>query len=377
MKILITGSDGYVGWPLIITLAKKYNHKKVKIVGIDNLLRRRLVGKVGAHSAVKISSFDERKKFLKKLNKNVSMQKLDASDYKKINNLVKKYKFDYIINLAAQPSAPYSFLGINETNFTQNNNNQILRNFIWSINNNNLSKKCKLVHTTTTGVYGFPKIKIPEGFLKKGREKYPFGFMAGSWYHMSKCNDVNNLFLSNRVFKTQYHDFRTAIVIGLNYDAYDASDKLNYNTRFDYDYYFGVVVNRFISMALKKQDLTIYGKGLQKKPFISLNDCVKSLVNFINLKNAKKFEVYNQYTHMVSIKEISKLILKSKLVSKNVKFKNIKNPRIENETHKMRMENKNFTKILKSKAEPLRDTIFKTISLLKVNKAKFKTKFGK
>jgi hypothetical protein len=60
-----------------------------------------------------------------------------------------------------------------------------------------------------------------------------------------------------------------------------------------------------------------------------------------------------------------------------VKFKNIKNPRIENETHKMRMENKNFTKILKSKAEPLRDTIFKTISLLKVNKAKFKTKFGK
>ncbi len=377
MKILITGSDGYVGWPLIITLAKKYNHKKVKIVGIDNLLRRRLVGKVGAHSAVKISSFDERKKFLKKLNKNVSMQKLDASDYKKINNLVKKYKFDYIINLAAQPSAPYSFLGINETNFTQNNNNQILRNFIWSINNNNLSKKCKLVHTTTTGVYGFPKIKIPEGFLKKGREKYPFGFMAGSWYHMSKCNDVNNLFLSNRVFKTQYHDFRTAIVIGLNYDAYDTSDKLNYNTRFDYDYYFGVVVNRFISMALKKQDLTIYGKGLQKKPFISLNDCVKSLVNFINLKNAKKFEVYNQYTHMVSIKEISKLILKSKLVSKNVKFKNIKNPRIENETHKMRMENKNFTKILKSKAEPLRDTIFKTISLLKVNKAKFKTKFGK
>ncbi len=377
MKILITGSDGYVGWPLIITLAKKYNHKKVKIVGIDNLLRRRLVGKVGAHSAVKITSFDERKKFLKKLNKNVSMQKLDASDYKKINNLVKKYKFDYIINLAAQPSAPYSFLGINETNFTQNNNNQILRNFIWSINNNNLSKKCKLVHTTTTGVYGFPKIKIPEGFLKKGREKYPFGFMAGSWYHMSKCNDVNNLFLSNRVFKTQYHDFRTAIVIGLNYDAYDASDKLNYNTRFDYDYYFGVVVNRFISMALKKQDLTIYGKGLQKKPFISLNDCVKSLVNFINLKNAKKFEVYNQYTHMVSIKEISKLILKSKLVSKNVKFKNIKNPRIENETHKMRMENKNFTKILKSKAEPLRDTIFKTISLLKVNKAKFKTKFGK
>ena len=377
MKILITGADGYVGWPLMITLAKKYNKQKVKIIGIDNLLRRRLVSKIKSNSAVKIASFNQRAKFINKLNKNVSLKKLDASNFKNLNKLFKKNKFDYIFNLAAQPSAPYSFIGINETNFTQNNNNQILRNLVWTIHKNNMSDKTKLVHTTTTGVYGFPKIKIPEGFLTKGKEKYPFGFMAGSWYHMSKCNDINNLFLSNRVFKTQYHDFRTAIVIGLNYDAYNSSDKLNYNTRFDYDYYFGVVVNRFIAMALKKQHLTIYGKGLQKKPFISLNDCVKSLVNFISFKKFKKFEVYNQYTHMVGIKQISKLIIKNELISKKVKFKNIKNPRVENETHDMRMENKNFIKVLKSNVEPLKDTIFKTIRLLKINNAQFKTRFGK
>ena len=375
MKILITGADGYIGWPLIITLAKKLKKTNTTIIGIDNLLRK-LVKEVGAASAVKISSFKNRSKFINKLNRKVKLQKLDATNFKALNSLIKN-KFNYIFNLAAQPSAPYSFKGINETNFTQNNNNQILRNLLWSIKINNLTKKCKLIHTTTTGVYGFPKIKIPEGFIKKNGEKYPFGFMAGSWYHMSKCNDVNNLFLSNRVFNTEYHDFRTAIVIGLNYDAYDFSDKINYNTRFDYDYYFGVVVNRFIAMALKKENLTIYGKGLQKKPFISLNDCIKSLVNFIKYNNIKKSEVYNQYTHMVGIKEISKLILESNLVSKILKYKNIKNPRIENETHKMRMENKNFKNILKSRIEPLKETIFKTINLLKINIAKFKTKFGK
>ena len=377
MNILVTGADGYVGWPLLITLAKKYLGKKIKIIGLDNSQRRSLVKKVKSNSAIKIASFNQRQNFINKLNKNVSFLKQDVANFDKINKLIKKYKFKYIFNLAAQPSAPYSFIGANETNFTQNNNNQILRNIIWSLKDNKLNKKSKLIHTTTTGVYGFPKIKIPEGFLKKNGELYPFGFMASSWYHMSKCNDVNNLYLSNSVFGTKYHDFRTAIVIGLDYDAYDGSDKINHNTRFDYDFYFGVVVNRFIAMALKNKNLTIYGKGLQKKPFISLNDCVKSLVNFLHKKESKFSRVYNQYTHMVAIKKIAKLILESRLTSKSISLSNIKNPRVENETHQMRMENKNFLKVLKTRPEPLKITINKTIELLKKNDAKFNFKFNK
>ena len=92
--------------------------------------------------------------------------------------------------------------------------------------------------TTTTGVYGAPRIKIPEGFLKFKNEKYPFGFMAGSWYHMSKCNDINNLYLANKNFGINSYDFRTAITVGLDYDGFITSKKNNIlNTRFDYDYY--------------------------------------------------------------------------------------------------------------------------------------------
>ena len=119
-------------------------------------------------------------------------------------------------------------------------------------------------------------------------------------------------------------------------------------------------------MALKNKNLTIYGKGLQKKPFISLNDCIKSLLNFINCKKLKEKDVYNQYTHLAGIKDLAKLILKSKIISKNVGLTNIKNPRVENETHQMRMENKNFLKILRSKPESLNTTILKTIQLFDV-----------
>ena len=58
MKILITGADGYIGWPLVINLLKNTKHT---IIGIDNLQRRNWVKKVKAQSALKIASYDQRK----------------------------------------------------------------------------------------------------------------------------------------------------------------------------------------------------------------------------------------------------------------------------------------------------------------------------
>ena len=67
MRILITGADGYLGWPLMISMALEKYFKNSEIVGVDNLLRRKLVKKVKSESAIPISSFLERNIFLKKL----------------------------------------------------------------------------------------------------------------------------------------------------------------------------------------------------------------------------------------------------------------------------------------------------------------------
>lgn len=373
MRILITGADGYIGWPLTVSLLK---NKRIKqIVCVDNLVRRKWLKEVKSNSAIKIASLKQKRDFIKNENKNNFFYNFDLNNYSKVNSIIKKYKFNTIINLAAQPSAPYSFLNISKCNFTQNNNNQILRNIIWSIKENKLQKKTKLIHSTTTGVYGSPKIKIPEGFIKISKENYPFGFMAGSWYHMSKCNDINNLFLAKKVFGIDAIDLRTAITIGLDYEGFELSNKTKvYNTRFDYDFFFGVVVNRFIAMALTNFNITLYGKGLQEKPFISLRDAVKSIKNLI-IYPPKKGGVFNQMTKILSIKEISKKIQSNKSI-RNLKIINIKNPRVENETHKMKMENKKFITILRDKPQKFKETIDNTIYILnylnaKINKKKF------
>ena len=63
-------------------------------------------------------------------------------------------------------------------------------------------KNLKFINTSTTGVYGQPNFEIPEGFVKATNKKIsdiiPFTNLGGSWYHITKSNDLNNLHLANK-----------------------------------------------------------------------------------------------------------------------------------------------------------------------------------
>ena len=135
-----------------------------------------------------------------------------------------------------------------------------------------------------------------------------------------------------------------------------------------------MVVNRFIAMAISGLPLTIYGKGQQEKPFVSLYDCVSSLANSINFD--KKIDVVNQYSTINSIKDVGNYIIKNNLI-KNSKLTHIKNPRVENETHRMKMHNSNFLKILKRKPQSMKKIIEETIKILIETDAKFKKNSNK
>ena len=58
---------------------------------------------------------------------------------------------------------------------------------------------------------------------------------------------------------------RTAIVYGVPTNETNLHTDLS--TRFDFDFNFGVVINRFCTMSIIDHDLIVYGKGLQKRPF--------------------------------------------------------------------------------------------------------------
>ncbi|MBN2909506.1 hypothetical protein JQC72_08200 [Polycladomyces sp. WAk] len=160
------------------------------------------------------------------------------------------------------------------------------------------------IETTTTGVHGAPNFTIPEGFLtvetQDGRDIIPYAGMATSWYHMSKANDINNLFLASRMWGLTVTDVRTSIVFGTQTEETRMDPLLD--TRFNFDFYFGVVANRFCAQALAGFPITVYGKGEQKKPMITLDDAIRSLVRTVELPADGGFHVYNQATMLISPK---------------------------------------------------------------------------
>ncbi len=378
MKILLTGIDGYCGWPLALAISKKF--KNCKIIGVDNLSRRKWVKMSNSISAIPIKSMPQRIKIAKKFGfKNINFVYGDLTDVHFTKDLFKKFDFDIVIHCASQPSAPYANSSLLKASFTLKNNNLSLLNLLWSIKEFG-KKNIKLINTSTTGVYGQPNFKIPEGFLKiknQGSDLIPFSNLGGSWYHITKSNDLNNLHLANRMWGLKVVDMRTSIVFGVSTNETNLHSDLN--TRFDFDFNFGVVINRFCAMSAIDYDLTVYGKGLQKRPFISLKDFVKSIVNLINYKQKKSFEVFNQTSQLLTIKYLAETIVKNaKKIGSKSNLKMIKNPRVEKEKHNMKMENKLFLNMLKSEPILFKDEsihIIKTLLRYKNKLTKYKKSF--
>lgn len=342
--VLITGYDGYCGWPTTLKLLKELT--ECRVIGIDSLMRRQWVEEVNAKSILPIAEYDDRNSLLYEIyGERFTAFHFDICDYNSINQVIKKFRPDIILHLASQPSAPYSHIDINHCNFTQNNNTQMLRNICFSLSENSLDDT-HLAVTTTTGIYGAPDFDIPEGGVVVNKMELPFPSMAGSWYHMSRCFDASNLWLASRQFKFPISEFRTSIVSGSSTEETREYDGLQ--NRFDCDFYFGVVTNRFCAMALSGNPLTVYGKGLQKKPMVSLEDVVMSLIKICKNEPEKKLEIYNQVERAISIVELANSVKNGfkKWFDFEVEVKHIPNPRIEDEEHQMVIDNKKFKDLI-------------------------------
>ena len=96
MRIIITGCDGYIGWPLFLKFI--LTNKKDNILGIDNFSRRKWVKEVRANSAIKIFSMSERLKEVKNKfrRKNYRFIKGDLTNKKFVLKTIKNFKPDVI-----------------------------------------------------------------------------------------------------------------------------------------------------------------------------------------------------------------------------------------------------------------------------------------
>jgi UDP-sulfoquinovose synthase len=333
MKILVLGADGYLGWPTTLHFANNGH----EVFAVDNLSKRKIELEYGVEPLDRIKPFNERVKAWNTNQKNkVKYLVADLLNYKVLYQILESFKPEVIVHYAEQPSAPYSMASREKAVFTQHNN--VIGNLNLLFAMKKFCPESHLIKLGTLGEYGTPNIDIEEGWLniehngRKDRVLYPK--KPGSFYHLSKVHDSANIEFACRIWGIKCTDLNQGFVYGLTTNEI-AFDPENLATSFHYDAIFGTIVNRFISQIACGRDMTVYGKGNQKRGFLNLIDTIKCVnIACLNPPKNGEFRVFNQFTEFCSLNDIADKIKNYASVNEiSTNISHINNPRVEEEDH--------------------------------------------
>jgi len=281
MKILITGSSGFIGFHLSLFLLKK----KFNIVGIDNH---------NSYYDVKLKY--DRLKILKEFS-NFKFYKLDISNKSKLFNVFNKENILIVINLAAQAGVrlsidkPDNYLKSNITGFL--NILQACRYY----------KISNLYFASTSSVYG-DKNKLP--FTENQNITKPISF-----YSATKVSNEIMAYSYSELFRFRAVALRFFTVYG----PYGRPD---------------MAIMLFIKNILNQKTISLFNKGNHSRDFTYIDDVVKTIYKLIladqKKKKLKNFETFNigsqkriNIKMIVSI--IEKLTGKKAVITLNTKAK--------------------------------------------------------
>ena len=293
MRYLVLGADGYIGWALSLYL-KERGHV---VYGVDNFTRRQ-VGK----TAIPIADPATRGKCLEKFWEMCIAQNPNA-----IRNAIKQSKPDCIVHLAEQPSAPWSMQSLLHCVRTHSNNLVGTLNLLFAMQQH--APEAHLIKLGSMGEYGTKNAVIPEGefIFNYASGETGSGFFPrhpGSWYHLTKVHDTHNCEFASRLWGLRITDIMQGVVFGLGWGT-PAQDELL--TRFDYDEYFGTVINRFCAQAASNYPLTVYGSGGQTRGYIPLRDSLRCIE--LASKNPpaddSRYRTFNQLAKTFSVRELA------------------------------------------------------------------------
>jgi UDP-sulfoquinovose synthase len=348
MRILVLGGDGYLGWPTAMRLSARGHEVSV----VDNFSRRRWHVQHSTGSLTPIRSLADRIEAWREVSGNeISSHVGSMEDGDFVERVVAETVPEAIVHYAEQASAPYSMKSRETAVETQYTNVIGTLNLLFAIRDR--VPDCHLVKLGTMGEYGTPDIDIEEGFIEiehKGRkDTLPFPKMPGSLYHLSKVHDSHNIHFASRIWGLRATDLNQGVVYGIETEESAADDRLI--TRFDYDEYFGTVLNRFCTQAVIGHPLTVYGEGGQTRGFLNVRDtlrCVELALD--NPAELGEFRVFNQFTEQFSVSELADLVRRSgEQLGYRVEIRSFPNPRIEAERHYYNATN---TKLIDLGLEP-------------------------
>ncbi len=247
-KILVTGCAGFIGFH---TCRKISKYKNFILVGIDNM-----------NNYYDVDLKKERLKILKKECKNFYFFKIDITSQKKLKNLFTKYKFDVVINLAAQAGVRHS------VDFPRT---YLENNILGFFNLIDLSRHFKISHfiyASTSSVYGDAK-KFP--VKEEHNTDRPMSFYAAT----KKSNELISYSYSN-IYNLRTTGLRFFTVYG----TYGRPDMALFN---------------FTNSILKNKKINLFNKGNHYRDFTHIDDVVESIFRLISKPSTEKvpYQIFN------------------------------------------------------------------------------------
>lgn len=229
-KILVTGGAGFIASAMVEKLSQDPNNE---IVVVDNLLTGNLD---------KLPKAD-----------NITFIRASVNENKEIKDVFYAHRFDYVFHYAA-------VVGVQRT---LNNPVSVLNDIHGIENILRLAKNTSVKHVfyaSSSEVYGEP-VEFPQNELTTPlNSRLPYAIVK----------NVGEAYL-----KSYYQEFGLPFTIFRFFNTYGPKQSKDF------------VISKFISMALKNEDITIYGDGLQSRTFCFVDDNVQACYNAYKFK---KFE---------------------------------------------------------------------------------------
>jgi len=246
MKLLITGTAGFIGYSLALRLLEK--NRNIIIFGLDNFSN---------YYSLKLKK--KRIDILKKY-KNFKMFKIDLHNEKKVKQFISKNKFDIVFHFAAQAGVRY----------TQTNPGSYIKSNI--IGFYNLIESIKvyqpkfLFYASSSSVYGETK-KFPT--------KENFKIQPLNIYSLSKKNNEEMVRINLKNFKTKFICLRFFTVFG----EWGRPD---------------MFIFKLLDAILKKKLFYLNNYGNHQRDFTYIEDAIDMLENLYKSRNKlNKHEVFN------------------------------------------------------------------------------------
>lgn len=344
-RILVTGGDGFCGWPTSLHLSNKGH----EVCIVDNMSRRNIDVELEVESLTPISPLGTRVAAWEEVSgKEIAVEKITiGKEYDRLLALIKDFKPDAIVHFAEQRSAPYSMKSSAHKRYTVDNNLNATNDICAAIVES--GQNIHLVHLGTMGVYGYGTagVKIPEGYLgvkikTDGGDLidqeilYPVN--PGSIYHLTKTQDQLMFAFYAKNDKVRITDLHQGIVWGTDTKETKMDPRLV--NRFDYDGDYGTVLNRFLMQAAVKYPLTVHGTGGQTRAFIHIQNTVQCIE--IAIENPPEVgapvSIFNQITETHRVRDLAQMIVEMT----GARIENLPNPRNEDDENDLHVKNDRF-----------------------------------